>query len=141
MAIPIASSSVIAAKWARVTPERATDYEAGVRSPRRDWKTETAAAEARYKDGVTKAAAEGRFGKGVAKAGTSKWQRKAINVGTARFGPGVAAADTDYEEGFKPYRDVIAGTTLPERYATGDPRNIKRVEVIAKALHDKKVRA
>lgn len=140
MAIPIADSSEIAVKWARVTPERSTDYEAGVRSPRRDWKSETAAAEARYKEGVTKAAAEGRFGKGVARAGTAKWQRKAIDVGTARFGPGVAAAGPDYEAGFAPYRATIAGLTLPERYATGDARNLKRVEVIAKALHEKKVR-
>lgn len=140
MAIPIASSSEIAAKWARVTPMRADDYEAGVRAPRRDWKTETAAAESRYKDGVTKAAAEGRFGKGVAKAGTDKWQRKAISKGTRNFGPGVAEAGPDYEAGFGPFRDVIAGLSLPERYATGDPRNLKRVEVIAKALFDKKVR-
>lgn len=140
MAIAIAPSSEIAAKWARVTPGRTADYEAGVRSPRRDWKNETTAAEPRYIEGVTKAATEKRFGKGVARVGTAKWQRKAIDIGTTRFGPGVAAAGPDYEEGFGPYRDVIAGTTLPERYTTGDPRNIRRVEVIAKALHDKKVR-
>lgn len=140
MAIPIASSADIAAKWARVTPMRASDYEAGVRNPRRDWKTETAAAEPRYKEGVTKAAAEGRFGKGVTKAGTAKWQEKAITKGTERFGPGVAIASPDYEAGFAPYASTIAGITLPEKYATGDPRNIRRVEVIAKALHEKKVR-
>lgn len=140
MAIPIASASEIAEKWTRVTPMRTADYEAGVRNPRRDWKAETAAAESRYKEGVTKAAAEGRFGRGVAKAGTAKWQRKAVDVGTPRFGPGVAAAGPEYEEGFEPYRATIAGLTLPERYATGDPRNIRRVEVIAKALHEKKIR-
>ncbi len=140
MAIPIASTSEIAAKWAEVTPGRTPHYESGVRSPRRDWKTETAAAEPRYKEGVIKAAGEGRFGKGVARVGTAKWQRKAIDVGVPRFGPGVAAAGPDYEEGFGPYRDIIAGTSLPERYVTGDSRNIRRVEVIAKALHDKKVR-
>jgi len=140
MPIPIASTSDIAAKWARVTPGRSADYEAGVRSPRRDWKSETAAAEARYIEGVTKAATEKRFGKGVAKAGTAKWQAKAISKGTRNFGPGVAEAGPDYEAAFGPFRDVIAGTTLPERYTTGDPRNIRRVEVLAKALHDKKVR-
>ncbi|GAH74924.1 unnamed protein product [marine sediment metagenome] len=140
MAIPIASSSEIAAKWARVTPERTADFAAGVAAPRRDWKAETMAAEARYKEGVTKAAAEGRFGKGVAAAGTDKWKRKVTTIGVDRFGPGVMAAGTDYEAGFSPYRDTIAATTLPERYSTGDPRNIKRVEVIAKALHDRKLR-
>ncbi|GAI53141.1 unnamed protein product [marine sediment metagenome] len=119
---------------------RAADYEAGVRSPRRDWKTETAAAEPRYIEGVTKAATEKRFGKGVARVGTAKWQRKSIDVGTARFGPGVAAAGPDYEEGFGPYRDVIAGLTLPQKYTTGDDRNLARVATVTKALHDKKIR-
>lgn len=140
MTIPIASTTEIAAKWARVTPERTEDYRLGVENPRRDWKIETAAAEARYKDAVTKAAAEGRFGRGVAKAGTDKWKRKATTKGVRNFGPGVAEAGPDYEAGFEPFRAVIAGTTLPERYATGDPRNLKRVEVISKALHDKKVK-
>ncbi|MBA7479420.1 hypothetical protein ES707_14854 [subsurface metagenome] len=140
MSIPIASAADIAAKWARVTPGRTADYEAGVRSPRRDWKAETAAAEPRYKEAVTKAAAEGRFGRGVAKAGTAKWQRKAIDVGTARFGPGVAAAGPDYEAGFAPYAATIAGLTLPERYPTGDDRNLARVAVVAKALHLKKIK-
>ncbi len=140
MAIAIADTSVIATKWARVTPGRTADYEAGVRNPRRDWKTETAAAESRWKTAIAEAAAKGRFGKGVTAAGTPKWQRKSIEIGTVRFGPGVAAAGPDYEEGFAPYRNVIAGLSLPERYATGDPRNIARVEAIAKALHDKKIR-
>ncbi len=140
MPTPIASAAEIAAKWSRVTPERSADYEAGVRSPRRDWKIETLAAEPRYKEGVTKAAAEGRFGKGVARVGTAKWQRKAIDVGAGRFGPGVAAAGPEYEEGFGPYQAVIAGVTPPERYATGDPRNLKRVEAYSKPLHERKVR-
>ena len=140
MSTAIASSSEIAAKWSRVTPMRAPDYEAGVRNPRRDWKNETLAAEARYKEGVTKAAAEGRFGKGIARVGTAKWQRKAIDVGTARFGPGVAAAGPDYEEGFEPYRAVIAAVSPPQRYPAGDDRNLARVAAYSKALHDKKVK-
>lgn len=140
MPTPIASAAEIAAKWSRVTPMRDTDYEAGVRNPRRDWKTETLAAEPRYKEGVTKAAAEGRYGRGVTRVGTDKWKRKAIDVGVGRFGPGVAMAGPEYEEGFAPYQAVIAGVTPPERYATGDPRNLKRVEAYSKPLHELKVR-
>lgn len=140
MPTAIASTSEIAAKWAEVTPGRTAHYAAGVTSPRRDWKTETAAAEARYKEGVTRAAAEGRFGRGVAKAGTEKWQRKSRDVGAARFGPGVAAAGPDYEAGFGPFRDIIAGITPPQRYPTGDDRNIARVTAYSKPLHDKKVK-
>ncbi|MBA7524837.1 hypothetical protein ES705_16982 [subsurface metagenome] len=140
MPTPIASAADIAAKWAEVTPGRTAHFEAGVRSPRRDWETETKAAEPRYKEGVTKAAAEGRFGKGVARAGTSKWQRKTIDVGVGRFGPGVAAAGPDYEAAFEPYRAVIAAVSPPQRYPTGDDRNLARVAAYSKPLHDKKVR-
>ncbi len=137
----IKSAKEISDKWARVTPARSPDYEAGVKSPKKDWGTETAAAESRYGEGVTAAIAEGRFGKGVVKAGTAKWKRKAVEVGVGRWGPGVRAAAPDYQAGFAPYRDVIEATTLPERFPKGDPRNIDRVAAIAAALHAAKVGA
>ena len=124
----------IAEKWARVTPMRASDYEAGVRDPLRDWATNAGAANAAYKAGVTEAVAKDRFLSGVKKAGTEKWKRKAVEVGPARFSQGVQVAQPDYEKGFAPFRDVIEKTTLPPRFAKGDPRNIDRVKVIAAAL-------
>jgi len=136
----IRSAADVAAKWARVTPERAADYEAGVKDPKKDWATETKAAESAYEDGVRKAMTDKRFGKGVAKAGTDKWKEGAVTKGVARFGPGVAVAAPKYEEGFKPYRDVIEKTILPKRYAKGDPRNFERVKVMGTALHDAKVK-
>ncbi len=136
-AVPTAAES--AAKWAEVTPGRAPHYAAGVANPRRDWKNETLAAEPRYKAGVTAAAAAGRFGKGVAKAGTEKWQRKAVDVGTARFGPGVQAARDDYQNAWEPYRALIAAITPPEKYPTGDDRNLARVAAYSKPLHARKL--
>jgi len=134
----VKSSSEIAAKWARVTPERAPDYEAGIKAPKKDWAQATKAAEPAYKDGVMKAAQEGRFGKGVTKAGTAKWQEKALSVGPARYSQGVAIAGPAFEKGFAPFRDTIEKTTLPPRFAKGDPRNIERVKVMAAALHTAK---
>jgi len=131
----IKSSSEIAEKWARVTPQRAPDYEAGIKNPKVDWATATKAAEDAYKMGVTKAANEGRFGKGVTKAGTAKWQEKALSVGPARYSQGVSVAGPAYEKGFAPFRDIIEKTTLPPRFAKGDPRNIERVKTMAAALH------
>jgi len=124
----------IAEKWARVTPQRSADYEAGVRDPIKDWATNTAAANAAYKAGVTEAVAKDRFVKGVQKAGTERWKRKAVEVGPARFSQGVQVAQPDYEKGFAPFRDVIEKTTLPPRFAKGDPRNVDRVRVMAAAL-------
>lgn len=124
----------IAEKWARVTPQRSADYEAGVRDPIKDWATNTTAANAAYKAGVTEAVAKDRFVKGVQKAGTERWKRKAVEVGPARFSQGVQVAQPDYEKGFAPFRDVIEKTTLPPRFAKGDPRNVDRVRVMAAAL-------
>ncbi|HDZ62619.1 MAG TPA: hypothetical protein ENH40_05695 [Nitrospirae bacterium] len=131
----IKSASEIAEKWARVTPQRAPDYEAGIKSPRVDWAIATKAAEDAYKAGVIKAANEGRFGKGVTKAGTAKWQEKTLAVGPARYSQGVSIAGPAYEKGFAPFRDIIEKTTLPPRFSKGDPRNIERVKVMAEALH------
>lgn len=130
----------IADKWGRVTPDRAPEYERGVKDPLEDWEKNTGAAESTYESGVTEAIRRKAFGKGVAKAGTDKWQRKAIETGVPRFGPGVIAAKDDYEDGVAPYLAEIEKVTLPPRYPKGDPRNIARVAAIAKALHDKKIK-
>ena len=128
----------IAEKWARVTPQRAADYEAGVRDPIRDWATNTTASNAAWKAGIADASAKDRFIKGVAKVGTDKWKRKAVEVGPGRFSQGVQVAQPDYEKGFSVFRDVIEKTVLPPRFAKGDPRNIDRVRVIAAALAEAK---
>jgi hypothetical protein len=130
--------SSIAQKWAAVTPQRAPQYEEGVRSPLKDWAKNTGAANEAYKAGIADAVTKDRFAKGVAKAGTAKWQRKAVEVGPTRFSQGVQVAQPDYEKGFAPFRDAIEKTTLPPRFAKGDPRNIDRVRVMAKALADEK---
>ncbi|MBA7610294.1 hypothetical protein ES703_17501 [subsurface metagenome] len=130
----IRSIEHIANKWATVTPGRTADYEAGVANPRRDWGTATAAAEGAYEMGVTQAIAKKRFGKGVKAAGTEKWQRGAIEKGTARWGPGVTIAQDLYGRNFAPYRDAIERVTLPPRYAKRDPRNLERVKAVVNAL-------
>lgn len=130
----IRSIEHIARKWAEVTPGRTEDYKAGVENPRRDWGTATAAAEGAYEAGVTLAIAKKRFGKGVKAAGTEKWQRGAVEKGTARWGPGVTIAQDTYGRNFAPYRDAIERATLPPRYAKRDPRNLERVKAIVTAL-------
>ncbi len=135
----IKSAAEIAAKWARVTPQRVVDYQAGVQNPSEDWATATLKAEDNYKTGVQKAATEGRFGKGVKKAGTDKWKKNTLEKGPNRFAEGVAVSEPEFQSGFEPFREVIANTTLPPRFPKGDPRNIDRVKVIAEALRKKKV--
>jgi len=135
----IRDMSSISKKWAEVTPQRAPQYEAGIRSPRADWGQATAAANDTYKAAVIDAANKDRFKAGVLKAGTARWQKGAIDKGAARFGPGVQVAEPDYAAGFAPFRDAIERTALPPRYARRDPRNIERVRVMAAALAAAKV--
>jgi len=75
----------------------------------------------------------------VRKAGDEKWSRKATVNGVRNWGPGVAEAMGDYAAGFAPYREAIAATVLPPRYARRDPRNMARVTAIVTALIAKKL--
>jgi len=124
----------IAAKYSAVTPQRTADYEAGVRSPKADWATQTLAAEDSWQTGVQNAISEKRFGKGVRAAGTEKWQRGAVEKGSQRWGPGVQMAQPAYAQGFAPYRDAIERLTLSPRYARRDPRNLNRVKQVVDAM-------
>jgi len=137
--VAIRSSREISEKWSSVTPTRTAFYEAGVRAPKKDWARATSGAESTYKTAVINAANEGRFGKGVQKAGTEKWQRKSIDIGAGRWGPGVSVAAPDFESGFSPFRDAIEKVTLKPRFPKGDPRNYERVAQIGNALHALKI--
>lgn len=129
----------IAAKWAEVTPRRSDSYAEGIANPRRSWKAGAMAAEKSYEDGVRDAITRKAFSKGVSKAGDEKWTRKSTVNGVRNWGPGVAEAKGDYQAGFAPYRDAIAAVKLSPRYARRDPRNLKRVEDVVKALVAKKL--
>jgi hypothetical protein len=131
----VLSTSLSADKWVRRAGQASTDYARGVQNPRTSWAEATSNAADAQAAGVQQAISEDRFAKGVQKAGNAKWQRKAVNVGAQRFGPGVAAAKGDYESGFAPYAAVIQGVSLPPRGPKGDPRNYERVKQVGDALH------
>jgi len=139
MSIKIASAAEIAAKFARVTPGRSADYQDGIeKTSAEEYAQATIAAEGAYEQGVQEAMAENRFSRGV-EANKGKWKRKSKDIGPGRFAAGVAAAAQDYQQGFAPYADVIAGLTLPPRGPKGAPQNLERVRVVADALRRKKV--
>ena len=129
----------IAAKWARVTPERTADYEAGVRNPSKNWQTETLAAESNYAAGVQAAITRKAFGKGVAKAGLSKQQGNSITKGIPRFGEGVRMGEAAMSAGMDSVVKTINSVTVPPKYPKGDPRNYERVRAIGDALHKMKI--
>lgn len=130
----------ITAKWERVSASAQAEYEAGVKDPRRDWAAATKGAEKAYDAGIQAAIAAKRFGKGVAKAGTAKWQAMAIAKGPRRWSEGISLAKTTYAEAFAPYHTALGSISYPEKGPRGDPRNIARVAIVAKTLHDLKLR-
>jgi len=134
----IRAVDVIARKWAQVTPQRASEYAEGVRSPRSSWSREAAAAQASWEAGVQASIAAKTFSKGVTKAGDQTWAKGAIEKGSQRYGPGVSLAEGDYSKGFAPYRQAIAGVNLPPRFARRDPRNLLRVNAIVDAMNKAK---
>lgn len=131
---PVRDIASIAKKWAEVTPQRAPQYEAGVKSPKQSWENNTKASNDAYKAGIQAAITQDRFAKGVTKAGQAKWVKGAVEKGVARFGPGVQVAEGDFNKGFAPYRDAIEKASLPPRFARRDPRNLERVRSMVTAL-------
>jgi hypothetical protein len=134
----IKSLSRISNKWKTVTPQRQSEYIEGVSNPRADWKTQTLKAAPMYERGLQQSIANKSFDKGVNSAGTAKWQENALTKGPGRWAEGVGLGQGNYEVGFSPYQAIIAGLTLPPRGPKGDPNNIARVAIIAKALHEAK---
>lgn len=131
----------VASKWAERAGSAGPQYAAGVATPKADWGTNAAAGQANWTAGVQSAAASKSFSKGVQKAGTPKWQQAATGKGAQRFGPGVQGAQPAYQKGFEPFASVISSTTLPPKYAKGDPRNVQRVATMAAALRAAKMGA
>jgi len=135
----IRSISELAEKYKRVTPGRRADYEAGINKPKADWASETVAAAGAWAGGVQDAISRGAFPAGVNDKGTAGWKSDTIQKGPERWAPGIGYGAPKYATNFAPYADVIARTTLPPKYAKGDPRNLDRVAAIANALRAAKV--
>jgi len=136
----IKNISKIAEKWMRQSSVSEQSYTEGIQSPRSDWATSTSEANDSYKKGIQASIAKDSFLKGVKRAGTSKWQTQALNKGPARWSDGINKSGSSYADGFQPYLEVISRTQLPKRGPKGDPSNIQRVSVMAKAMHDEKVK-
>lgn len=138
MTLKIKSSAAIARKWADVTPARARQWEDEIKATSTDeYAAPAIAAAPIWEQGVMEAAARGAYAKGIEEK-AEKWKRKALAVGSIRFGPGVRAAESDQAAGFAPYREVIAGLTLTPRGPRGAPGNYERVREVGEALHRKR---
>ena len=139
MAIKVKSAAEIGNKWAEVTPGRAAYYEAGAAQAGPEWEQNTVKAASAYKAAVSAANIDKLFAGGVKKAGGDKYQRKVKDVGAARFGQGVAAAQADYEAGMTPMLEAMSAVVLTPRQPRGSTANLQRVAEVANALHKKRL--
>ena len=139
MATKVKSAAEIAAKWARVTPQRQADYAAEPPGSAADWESKTLAAKAAFQAAVTAGNIGDMFAGGVRKAGAAKFARKVSDVGAGRFGQGVIAAVSDMQTGMDPMVATIASITPPARQPRGSAANLQRVSAYADALHAKRI--
>lgn len=139
MKVKVKPLTEVADKWADVTPGRASYYEAGASVAGTDWETRALAAAAAYKAAVSAGNIDKMFAGGIRKAGAEKYNRKIVDVGASRFGPGVTAAKADYSSGIAPMLDELAKIDLPARQPRGSSANLQRVAAIADALHKKRL--
>ncbi len=139
MAIKVKSASDVASKWAEVTPGRSAYYEAGAVGSGSDWETNAVKSAAAYKAAVSAANIQNMFAGGIKRAGAAKYDRKVKEVGVSRFGPGITAAQTDFQSGVEPMLATIASITLPARAPRGSAANLDRVRVIATELNKKRL--
>lgn len=139
MAVKTKSLAEVVSKWGDVTPGRSAYYEKGAVGAGSDWEKGATAAVQSYKAGVSAANIGALFTGGIKRAGAGKYDRKVKDIGVARFGPGVQAARSDFEQGVSPMLDTIAGLTLSARAPRGSESNLTRVREIAVALNKKRL--
>ena len=139
MAIRVKDLSQSATKWSRNAAGAASEYADNAEGSAEAWAQNTAAAAAVYFQAVSQGGIQQRFLKGVQRVGSSKYARRVRDLGAGRYSSGVQSAEGDWQEGFSPYAQTIAGLTLPGRRPRGDPGNLNRVAAVANALHARRI--
>jgi len=139
MAIKVKPLADVVKKWVDVTPARSAYYESEASIAGADWEKGATAAATAYKAGVTAPNIEKMFTGGIKRAGAAKYERKVKAVGVSRFGPGVIAAEADFNTGVAPTLDVIRGITLAPRAPRGSLANYARVQAIGVELNKKRL--
>jgi len=133
--ISVKSAADIAKKWAEVTPGKAGYYATEAPAAGAQWEARTTASGGIYTASLAEAGIGKRFVGGVKRAGAEKFSRKVKDVGVARYGPGVAAAQADMSAGVAPYVSALEGLEIPDRGPRGSPGNYAIVTAVGTKLH------
>jgi len=126
---------VVVNKWKARASVATEDYKYGIQNPKQSWQKAAESAFDAWSAGVQAAIADKSFVGGVRKAGDAKWSRKALEVGAARYAPGITAASADYSAAMGEVLKVIESVSLPPRGPRGSPQNYDRVKAIGDTLN------
>jgi len=120
---------VAAEKWVRRAEVATSDYEFGIKNPKRPWRQAAEAGNENWKRGVQGAIAADRFVAGIRRVGDEKWSGMAL-AKTGRFAEGVRIARDEWQRGYSPYHSAYQALRLPDRRPRGDPANLQRVSAV-----------
>ena len=135
----IKDTASLANKFATRAGAAAGDYKEGVQAAGADWEANTRNAEANYEAGIQEAISQKRFGKGVGAAGAQKFTRRATELGSLRYGPGVQASKDEWAKNTQPFLDALKSLNLPAKGPRRSPQNMQRAAAVAAALGALKV--
>ena len=96
------------------------------------------ASEPLYAAKVQEAIANKTRVKGLQKTSTAEWKSRASELGSARIGPGMTAAEGKFRSGIGGVLSTIEATTIAERTADPEANVDGRVKPIVRALYDMK---
>lgn len=133
------STAELAQKLVTRASQAIGDYKDSVAQAGNDWEANTKASEGNYELGVQEAITKKRFGRGVAAAGSAKYTKNAVELGGARYAPGIANAKEAWARGVQPALDVLKGLQLgpkgPKRSQQNRDRSAQ-VQIALGALKD-----
>lgn len=134
MAIRMRPIGELAKKFGDRARAAAPDYKIGVEAAGADWEQNTVAGEQNYVDGVNAAIGRKAFGKGVRASGAAHYVKRASDLGSVRYGPGIQAGTDRWATNFLPFAQALASMTLPPPGPKRSPQNQARANFVAAEL-------
>ncbi len=134
MVIKVKDAAASAAKFVARAQAASGDYAKGVQGAGDHWASAAAASKDSFAAGVQAAIQRDAFSKGIAKAGAAKYVARATTFGAQRYGPGVAGAQSAWQQGVAPYLAALATIDKPPKGPKGSPQNYAIVQAIGTKL-------
>ncbi len=111
-------------------------FEQGVRAA--TWQNEALKGQNLYVERMSMPDVLARRSKGIGNVSDDAWRTAAIEKGRNVIGARMKAASDKQVSGFRPYREVLTGLTLPDKVADPMTNLTNRAGAVVKALSDKK---